>query len=370
MTTFLPAREADTSPRRPGHASLVVALGFLCLLLPSRAAPEDGGSSPVTWGPALGPLSGGTLARTLEEADRALSTPARPVEKLASAGLRDLADPRVAATRAAFEDADDTLILAMAFSASGRTRYRDAAAHRLGLWARTNAPTGHPIDETRLDAMVHAYALLGGALAPGDAAAVRAWLGTMQERKRAWRFGPTTAQNNHTTHQLKMLVLLDQALGDAAALAADTAAAEAHAARNLDARTGESTDLRERDALYYHAYNLDAWLEIVLATGCCRGPVAAAYQLLERRILAGETFGEFAGSSQPLDAIRGRAGFGYGEPGSAFDLRRAEHAILAFYSTPGTAAQAPPRAFERSFQAENVARRNLYALARYESWRR
>ncbi|MDP2310819.1 MAG: alginate lyase family protein [Pseudomonadota bacterium] len=369
MTTGGVARPRRRLTQVVGVAvALVVALPLLSALRSARAAPGAGGGAPVAWGAAARMLEPGTRARVLEEAQKAVSTPPRPVQQLASAGSEDVTDSVVVATRAAFEDADDTLILAMAWTVSGEPRYRDAAANRLRAWAGTNVPTGSPIDETRLDALVNAYTLMREALAPEDDAAVRAWFTTMRERKRAWRFGPWTTRNNHRTHQLKMLLLLDRALGDEAAFAADRAAAEAHAASNLDAQTGESLDLRERGALYYHAYNLDAWLEIALATGCCTQPVTAAYQLLERRLLAGETAGEFVGSAAPLDAIRARAGFGYGEAGSTFDPRRAEHAVLAFYTLPLAPRAAPPPPLAP--EARHVQRRNLYALARYQSWKR
>ncbi len=354
----------------------VVVLGLGSVLLPAQADPgphavgdtplENAVGAPAGWGAATA-LRPDTRARVLAEAERALARPPRPVITLASAGSEDPTDPRVIATRAAFEDADDTLILAMAWKETGEPRYRDAALARLVAWARTNVPTGHPIDETRLDALVHAYALTNSVLTPEDAAAVRGWFTTMRDRKRSWRFGPNTTDNNHRTHQLKMLVLLDRAVEDDTALAADRAAAEAHVARNLDATTGESVDLVERKALYYHAYDLDAWLEIVLVTGCCVQPVTTAYQLLERRLLSGDIGGEFAGSAAPLDQIRADAGFGYGGAGSTFDLRRAEHAILTFYTLR---SQPIPSQLAADLTVVRVDRRTLYTLARYESWKR
>ena len=346
-------------------------VGVLCLLagwslLAAGSDAWPGRASPEAWTARMSTLRPETRARMIREADEALSRPPRPVVTLASAGSDDLSDPRVAATRAAFEDADDAVILAMAWQISGKAAYRAAAVRRLDAWATTCVPTGNPVDETRLDGLVHAWMLVKDTLAPAEEAVIRGWLEELRTQKRAWRFGPRTASNNHRTHQLKMLLLLDRALDDDVAFEADRAQAEAHAARNLDAQTGESVDLLERRALYYHAYDLDAWLEIELVTGCCTAPVTAAYRLLERRLRLGETGGEFVGSEVPLDAARSRSGYGYGSAGSTFDPERAEHAILAFYT--GEPTRGDP--FASGLLTQPVQRRNLYALARYESWAR
>ena len=351
--------------RRALVALLVASapLGEACATVPSApAASVRSAANLPGWHTDPGALRPAVRARVLREAGAALGRAPRPVPTLASAGGADRADPRSVASRAAFEDADDAVLLALAWRATGAERYRTAAVARLLAWALVNAPTGHPVDETRLDGLVTAYVLVGATLGPAEELPIRAWLTTMRDRKAAWVFGPRTRDNNHHTHQLKMRVLLDAALGDTVRLAADTLEAEAHAARNLDERTGESVDLRERDALYYHAYDLDAWLEIHLVTGCCAAPVTAAFRLLERRILAGETGGEFEASVSPLDAARARAGFGYGAPGSTFDAARATHAILTFYTGPD--AHSNPFALS----AADVGRRDLYPLARYQSW--
>jgi hypothetical protein len=335
--------------------------GFLAVFgLASAPADREvpAGEPGVGW--TAGPLAlrPDTRARLLEEADRARSRPPGPVAQLSSAGATSLDDPLVTATRAAFEDADDAVILALAYRATGEAAYLDATRARLVAWARTHEPSGNPIDESRLDALVHAYTLIRGDLLVGHELGIRAWLARMREAQRAWRLGPRTARNNHRTHQLKMLLLLDRALGDEPAFAGDVAAAEAHAGENLDAATGESVDLRERDALYYHVYNLDAWLEIALASKCCLAPVEAAWSLLDRRLAAGEVDGEFEGSVVSLDVVRAHAGFAYA---ARFDPRRAEHARLAWHTLAGTSV---------AVDASRVQRRNLHALVRYESWTR
>ena len=79
----------------------------------------------------------------------------------------------------------------------------------------------------------------------------------MREPKQRWRFGLKTENNNHKTHHLKMLIMLDHILSDDAAMLIDTAAVREHLRVNTNSDTGVSIDYLERDALYYHVYNLE-----------------------------------------------------------------------------------------------------------------
>lgn len=345
-------------------AVLLAGLAWAAVLATPRAGATayTVAPSPAGWSPAGFWLREPTRARVLVEADHALQRRPAPVAQLASAGSVELDAPEVAASRAAFADADDAVILAMAARATGQARYRAALHDRLLAWAETYHPSGHPIDEARLAPIVDAWMLSPNVLSAAETDVFRDWLEALRDAKRAWVFGPRTADNNHRTWQLASLLQLDHGLGDAEASAADRAAAADHATRNLDAATGESVDLLERDALRYHAFDLEGWLEIALIAGCCEPPIRAAVELLEGRIAAGELGGEFTTSQVPLDGARARAGHGYGAPGSAFDVRRAERVRLAWATLSGTRADAP--------EAAEVLRRNLYVYARYQSWTR
>ncbi|MFN7143879.1 MAG: hypothetical protein ACK4YP_08900, partial [Myxococcota bacterium] len=77
----------------------------------------------------------------------------------------------------------------------------------------------------------------------------------------------------------------------------------------------------------------------------------------------GGLYGLFLPLVPPLPPLPPRAGFGYGAPCSVFDPARAEHARLTFHTLDRAAG--PP-----AVAAARVQRRNLYTLARYESWSR
>jgi len=134
----------------------------------------------------------------------------------------------------------------------------------------------------------------------------------------------------------------------------------------FDAESGETVDVRERDALYYHVYDLTAWLEIVLVSGCCGEPVDAAYAYLERRLQTGDVDGEFSDSQVPLDAARAASGFAaYME--SSFDERRADRARLTWSTLH---RDAPLSAAVEALLADPVADATRFAAIRRALWQR
>ena len=148
----------------------------------------------------------------------------------------------------------------------GRSDYLDHARSIVHAWAGLNQPTGQPIDETRLDGFLWGLDLLRG---KGDDPAVTAWIERWHASARAWKFGPKTEYNNHKTHHLKIVLMLDKLLARDADYRKDLRAAAEHLKVNLANPDGSSLDYHERDALHYHVFDLEAWEEIALVTGCC-----------------------------------------------------------------------------------------------------
>jgi len=267
-----------------------------------------------------------------KRADKALQLKPSPVKSLHSAGVADKNDPDLKASRRAFRASDNAAIAALAFAAFGELRYFNYARNTLLSWSEINIPTGHPIDETRLEGFLWAFDLVSANLRIDDAQSIRTYFRAMRTAKRRWKFGPKTQYNNHKTHHLKMLILLDRVLDDKQALAIDTAAARAHLDRNINKKTGVSIDYIERDALYYHVYNLEAWLEIALLTECCISEVRSAFRFTADKLLNNDFDGEFLQSEAKIDRQRGRSGFEYAKRNSRYDVKRVARAILS-YST-------------------------------------
>ncbi|MCW8193824.1 hypothetical protein F6455_03360 [Proteobacteria bacterium 005FR1] len=289
----------------------------------------------------------------LRQAKKAVLHPPAAVVVLRSAGVRDKTDPQLVKTRRAFRDADHAVISALAFRVSGERRYLDHARDILLHWSATNKPTGHPIDETRLEGLIWSFAVLCDQLNGSDRNRVLDYFERLYTAKQHWEFGPQTAVNNHRTHHLKLMILLDRVLSQASRLTRDRQAAELHLSNNLDPDTGVSVDYRQRDALFYHVYNLEAWLEIELLTSCCSETVDAAFRFAADRILRGETGGEFAGSTAAIDRARAEAGFDYARRDD-YDVERFSRAMLV-YSTlrPHTVS---PELWQRVKQPEQDSR--------------
>ncbi len=312
-----------------------------------------------------GDLDPATRAQIEAEAAKALKKAPAPIPTLGSAGRTDRNDPLLLASRRAFQDADNAANLALAYALTSDRRYLRKAVAILTAWSMVNRPTGHPIDETRLDKLVYAYDLVRCDMDQGQRDAVLGYLRRMQVAKQAWEFGEKTANNNHRTHQLKMLLLLARALDDAPAYDQALAQAAEHLAANIDASTGETLDHKERGALHYQAYDLEPWLEIALLTGCCKEPVLKAYDFLRGRIAAGDIHGQFASSTAPIDAARARAGFAYAKTGGDYDTAKAARCVLLRQTLAGP--ETTP-AMARLVEGRATPA-NLYFLVRGQAWR-
>jgi Alginate lyase len=285
-----------------------------------------------------------------------------PVARLASAGVLPADDPRLLASRRAFRDADRVVLLALAWRMTSHREWLASAMRTLLEWSAVNQPTGHPIDETRLDGMLWGYDLLRCDLPTADRAVIEAWFARLREAKRRWTFGATTTHNNHRTHQLKMQLAL-QAMLDPGNLSELRAAAERHAKVNLADPHGASIDFVERDALHYHVYNLEAWIEIGLVSACCADAIDRSFAFMLKRLRDHPGAVEFQGSRARIDHDRAQAGFGYAQR-RPYDAKRAERAVIG-YATLGAAngdAQVPAHPTVQSSG-------QLWRAARYHLWK-
>ena len=272
--------------------------------------------------------------RVIEAADAALQSPPAPLETIHSAGVTDLSSPELQASRRAFQDADNFALLALAYRLTGKPEYESGARRVLAAWARIHRPTGMPIDETRLDPFLWGLDLLGP---EARDPAVTAWLERWESACRAYRFGPVTSTNNHMTHHLKILVMLDRS-GSRCGVRQDMLAVERQRKANLPSTDGKSIDYEQRDAMHYHVFDLEAWLEIALISGCCRESVDSAFQFLARTLAEEPDHVEFARSTAAIDRKRAGSGVRLRErPSIRYGEGRARH--LRVFDAEGTARE-------------------------------
>jgi hypothetical protein len=268
------------------------------------------------------------IADVKHAAKTALNQPAHPVPTLSSAGQSSLHDEKLLATREGFKDADHAAILALAYALTHEEKYLHKTRDILLAWSAINKPTGHPIDETRLEGMIWAYDLIACDLTQENNQQIKHWFEDMRVKKNEWEFGEKTSKNNHRIHQLKMLLLLDKVLNHPL----DISNIEKYSRMNIHTETGETVDYQERTALYYHNYVLQPWLSISLISGCCKPSVDAAFDFLSNKILKNDINGEFVQSTAKLDKVRGINGFAYAKKDSTFDVSKAAPTILLYYT--------------------------------------
>src|SRR5262249_31640492 len=102
-------------------------------------------SSPLFGADAAKFLPPSVFERLLEAARKAERMPPAPIRIIRSAGATDQSAPDFSASRRAFQDADNFVLLAMAYRLTGRSGYRESALAIVNAWARVNQPTGQPI---------------------------------------------------------------------------------------------------------------------------------------------------------------------------------------------------------------------------------
>ncbi|MBA3661981.1 MAG: alginate lyase family protein [Gammaproteobacteria bacterium] len=267
-----------------------------------------------------------------KQADKAMHSPSQAIEILASAGITNITDKKLQNSRRVMREADQAAVLALTYRLSSNKAYLEKAREILLLWSAKNHPTGNPINETRLEGLIWAYDLIACQLSSAEQIQIKTWFTQLRKKKMAWHFGPATRINNHRTHQLKMVLLLDKVLGLSQDFHDDIKSSEQHAEINLDPKTGQSYDYHNRSSLYYHQYDLQPWLEIKLITQLNLPAIDKAYYFMQNKIRAHEINGEFKDSKAPIDALRAKGGFSYAVAGSQFDIKRAAPSILTFYT--------------------------------------
>ena len=308
------------------------------------------------------------IARLKKQANALVNWVPAPVETIRSAGVSDQNDTRLIQSRRAFQDSDVAVLLALAFVLIDDARYLNAVDRILNAWAGMNKPTGHPIDESRLDGLIWAYDLVACKLSGDRAKVFKQWLEQLRETKERWQFGPLTRHNNHRTHQLKIQILLDKVLGDDASLQRRRSEVRDHLKVNLGSRSdGASLDYEERDALYYHVFNLEAWCEIQLQLQCCETEIRAAFEFFAKKVQEGDTGGEFAQSIAPIDAARAAAGFDYAQRNERYDVGRAARLIVQFYTFDRSA---PVASMWSIAQPKQGSKSHVFYFVRREIWNR
>ncbi|MBI3556933.1 MAG: alginate lyase family protein [Deltaproteobacteria bacterium] len=140
---------------------------------------------------------------------------------------------------------------------------RAGVAKWIGKYAQ---PDGNPINESRLLALVKSIDLLIPVMPDTERRAATGWLrkliaaGDNFNRAQA---GKEKSTNNFETWRLAIRALAARTLADKTVLASAASLLTAHVRENIQA-DGSTWDYHHRDALHYHVYDLQAYVEIAV----------------------------------------------------------------------------------------------------------
>jgi hypothetical protein len=196
-------------------------------------------------------------------ADASLNSPAHPVVRIDTAG-KLASDPAKVKSRVGLEDMRELYALGFAAAVTSNPAYGAAAKRKILSWARTNQPSGVPIDESKLEPLFVAYELTRPGYSDEDRRVVETWLRTLARREmEGARASSVTARNNWNSHRLKIVGLIGFLLEDRSLIDYAVGGFKKQIEVNLRP-DGSSLDFHERDALHYHCYDLEPLLTLAL----------------------------------------------------------------------------------------------------------
>ncbi len=158
--------------------------------------------------------------------------------------------------------------------------------------------------------------------------------------------------------------MLDRLLEDEESLNKDKEILRQHVDNNL-LENGISIDYEERDALHYHVYNLEPWLEIAFLEPNYLKKVQTSYQFLMQQIKEGKIYNQFAHSKQKIDAKRAKGGFSYAKKGGSFDPKRITRSVIAFNTLN---QQAFDKDIMKYLSKKKIKQSLLFHYIRYSLW--
>ena len=191
-------------------------------------------------------------------ADTSLYSTPQPIQTISTAG-RLQGDPIKSETKDAIKDFKIMYALAISYRITGIAKYLTKATDYLVSWATNNQPSGSPIDDTNLDALVEAYDLVKNYLQVNDKITIANWLEkTAIAETKNLKMLPVfeTGKNNWNSHRLKIVGEIAFAINNKNLQQWTIEKLKDHLAINL-LPDGSSIDFALRDAVQYHVYDLE-----------------------------------------------------------------------------------------------------------------
>jgi hypothetical protein len=280
------------------------------------------------------------------EAQGYLTDPPRPLRVIHYEGLLDTNPDRIRTTES-LKDLDKVAVWLSAWYGSGDKRYAHQIKEYLLAWAGTYQPTGNPINENKLEPLIHSYQVLKNYFSKEEKQRVDQWLTQIGEAEMA---NPRIPDNNWKAKHIKLVGTLGLLLKNDRYVAY----AQEQFVKYLDIALyadGTSRDLHERDALSYHVSGLDPLLVYAITQEQVRqrqgtlrpftypNPAGGSLQKSVDYVVPyarrEKVRAEWVNTRVELDRQRARAGLEHYQPGKPFNPESARELFtLAAYFDP------------------------------------
>lgn len=273
---------------------------------------------------------------TLGAAPALLAATPHPIATIVSQG-RVITDPERIKSLDCLKDMAKIETLANAWAITEKPEYAAKAREFILAWAQVNRSTGDAINDTKLEPMLLAYDLLQPTFSAQERAVVEAWMRQLVHALATLRGFPSKKFNNNYSHRLKTVGLCALLLRDAERTTQVAQLFETQIASNLNP-DGSSFDFHERDALYYHCYDLKPLLTLATAFRALGrdfyhhsapggSSLGASVRFLAQFCTGEKTHGEFVNSRNPFDKTRAEAGDPSFTAGRPFDPKDGLHVL-------------------------------------------
>lgn len=275
------------------------------------------------------------------QADKALNDEPNPIDEIQSSKVLK-GDPVKTESLQSVKDADKVYALGFAYAVTEDSKYAEKIQEFMLDWAKTNKPSGDPINTRLLEPMYMGYDIVRDTFDDGDKNIIDTWLNdSAQTLIDAINPKGTAYRNNHNSHLLNVVTMVAFTTGDQKLIdyAVNGYKRQIEVDLNPD---GSSFDFHQRDALYYHVFTLEPLLNIV-RIGQLNGfdlfhyesPTGSSLQksidFLMPYVTGEKTHAEWVNSTAPFDKTRAEAGLPEFQPGTLFQPKEAYEALELYY---------------------------------------
>jgi hypothetical protein len=265
-----------------------------------------------------------------QEAKQYLNDAPSPLRVIHYEGLLHTHPDRLATTES-LKDLDKVAVWLSAWYGSQHETYAEKIKAYSLAWADTFVPTGNPINENKLEPLIHGYATLKKSFSKAEQQRIEAWLTRIAEAELAY---PRIPENNWKTKHIKLVGTIGLILNKPAYVAYARESFQKYIENSLYA-DGTSRDLHHRDALSYHVSGLDPLLVYALATEQLQGKKSTFNPFTHQSPQGGsikksvdyvvpyakgeKVHAEWVNTKVELDRRRAQAGLDYYKPGKPYD---------------------------------------------------